>query len=144
MGLILDSSVLIAAERQQFDLARFFAENADEPFFLASITVSELLHGVERAPAGHRRNQRARFVEAILAEVEVIDFDGAVARRHAAAWAALERAGRMIGAHDLLIAATALYHDCALVTLNTAEFRQVNGLALAPTSGYCRSTGDQS
>jgi tRNA(fMet)-specific endonuclease VapC len=64
VGLILDTSILIAAERQQFDLERFFAVHADEPFFIAAITVSELLHGVQRAPPGHRRDHRAIFVEA--------------------------------------------------------------------------------
>ena len=137
MGLILDTSILIAAERQQFDLTRFFAAHAADPFFVAAITVSELFHGVERAPAGHRRDQRAKFVEAALDELEVLDFDGAVARRHAAVWADLEKTGRMLGAHDLLIAATALYYGHGLVTLNTAEFRQVHGLLLAETGSYC-------
>jgi tRNA(fMet)-specific endonuclease VapC len=138
VGLILDTSILIAAERQQFDLARFFAEHADEPFFIAAITVSELLHGVERAPTGHRRDQRSKFVEATLGEMEIIDFDGAVARRHSVVWAALEKTGRMLGAHDLLIAATALHYDHGLVTLNTTEFRQVDGIFLAQTGPYCR------
>ena len=138
MGLILDTSVLIAAERQQFDLARFFGEHADEPFFIAAITVSELLHGVERAPLGLRRDRRDKFVEAMLGEMDVIDFDSAVARRHAAVWADLEKAGRRIGAYDLLIAATALHYDHSLATLNTAEFRQVHGLMLAEAGPYCR------
>lgn len=51
----------------------------------------------------------------MLTSIEVIDFDLAVARRHAAVWARLEAAGNMIGAHDLQIAATALHdgHDVA-------------------------------
>lgn len=138
MGLILDTSILIAAERQQFDLERLFEEHADEPFFIAAITVSELLHGVERAPSGHRRAQRAKFVEAILGEMEVIDFDSAVARRHAAVWAVLGKSGRMIGAYDLLIAATALHYDHRLATLNTAEFLHVHGLVLVETGPYRR------
>jgi len=130
MGLILDTSILIAAERQQYDLERLFESHADEPFYIAAITVSELLHGVERAPLGPRRNQRAKFVEAVIAELDVIDFDDSVARRHAAVWAALEKNGCMIGAHDLLIAATALHYDHKVVSLNRGEFRQVQGLLL--------------
>jgi tRNA(fMet)-specific endonuclease VapC len=136
MGLILDTSVLIAAEKQQFDLPRFFEDHPDEPFFVAAITVSELLHGVERAPAGLRRNQRSSFVEGVLTELGIIDFDTAVARRHAAVWAALEKNGRMIGAHDLLIAATARHYHHGLVTLNTTEFKQVHGLLLVETAPY--------
>lgn len=136
MGLMLDTSVLIAAERKQFDLPRFFEEHPDEPFFVAAITVSELFRGVERAPAGVRRNQRAQFVESVIAELGVIDFDAAVARRHAAMWAMLEKNGRMIGAYDLLIAATARHYNHGLVTLNRTEFKQVHGLLLVATGPY--------
>jgi predicted nucleic acid-binding protein len=52
------------------------------------------------------------------------------ARRHAQLWAELTRKGKMIGAHDLIIAATALAHDFHLATLNATEFRRVPGLKL--------------
>jgi|SRR5580658_126930 tRNA(fMet)-specific endonuclease VapC len=136
MGLILDTSVLIAAEKKRLDLQRFFAAHPEETFFLAAITCSELLHGVIRAQPAARKQARAAFVEALLAQIETIDFDLPVARRHAALWAELEKKGRMIGPYDLLIAATGLHHDHALVTLNTAEFRQVPKLRLADASGF--------
>ena len=128
MGLNLDTSVLIAAERARLDLPRLFAAHAEEPFALAAITASELLHGVERAEPGHRRRERGAFVEAALAQLELVDFDLPIARRHASLWAELERLGRRIGPHDLQIAATALHLNHGLVTLNPAEFRQVHGL----------------
>jgi tRNA(fMet)-specific endonuclease VapC len=59
MGLILDTSVLIAAERARLDLPRLFAAHAEEPFALAAITASELLHGVERAEPGPRRDRKS-------------------------------------------------------------------------------------
>ena len=138
MGLILDTSVLIAAERARLDLPRLFAAHAEEPFALAAITASELLHGVERAESGPRRRERSAFVEAMLAELDVIDFDLLVARRHADLWAELERLGRRIGPHDLQIAATALQLDYGLVTLNPAEFRQVPGLRLEDAAAFRR------
>lgn len=130
MGLILDTSVLIAAERQQFDLVRLFSAQGEASFFIAAITASELLHGVERAQTAAQKQNRSRFVEAVLAQLEVIDFDLPAARRHAVLWAALEQTGRMIGPHDLLIAATALEHDHTLVTLNGAEFNRVSALRI--------------
>ncbi len=138
MGLILDTSVLIAAERARLDLPRLFAAHAEEPFALAAITASELLHGVERAESGPRRRERSAFVEAVLAELDVIDFDLLVARRHADLWAELERLGRRIGPHDLQIAATALHLNYGLVTLNPAEFRQVPGLRLEDAAAFRR------
>jgi tRNA(fMet)-specific endonuclease VapC len=138
MGLILDTSVLIAAERARLDLPRFFAAHAEEPFALAAITASELLHGVERAEPGHRRRERGAFVEAVLAELDLVDFDLPVARRHASLWVELERLGRRIGPHNLQIAATALHLNYGLVTLNPAEFRQVPGLRVEDPAAFQR------
>ena len=44
--------------------------------------------------------------------------------------------GRVIGAHDLLIAATCLRLDCPLATLNREEFARVPGLVLTETARY--------
>jgi predicted nucleic acid-binding protein len=134
--LILDTSVLVAAERQALDIERLFRDHPQEPILLAAITASELLHGVVRAAAGARRRQRSAFVEALLDQIDIVDFDLAVARRHAEMWASLERSGQMIGAHDLLIAATALQGGHAVATLNREEFSRVRGLRLVDTARY--------
>jgi predicted nucleic acid-binding protein len=47
MGIICDTSVLIAAEKRRFDLAAFLRAHPDDEFWLAAITASELLHGVD-------------------------------------------------------------------------------------------------
>ena len=136
MGLILDTSILIAAEKQRLDLSRLYTDHGDELFFIAAITAAELLHGVERAQPTARKKERSRFVEAVLAEIEAIDFDVSVARRHAVLWTALEKSGQVIGPYDLLIAATALQYEHSLVTLNAAEFRRVSGLRLIDPRPY--------
>lgn len=46
MGAVIDSSVLIAAERGKLDLPRVLADHGDEPIAISAITASELLHGV--------------------------------------------------------------------------------------------------
>lgn len=46
MGAVIDSSVLIAAERGKLDLLRVLADHGDEPIAISAITASELLHGV--------------------------------------------------------------------------------------------------
>ncbi|HEY5228919.1 MAG TPA: type II toxin-antitoxin system VapC family toxin [Opitutaceae bacterium] len=135
MGLILDTTVLIAAERKRFDLAGLFAAHKDEPVLMAAITASELLHGVERASTD-KRQERSRFVEGLLASIEAVEFDLPIARRHAAMWAHLESSGTMIGAHDLQIAVTALHHGHGLATLNVREFKRIRGLSLADTAPY--------
>ena len=136
MGLILDTSVLIAGERKRLDLPALFAAHPGELFFITTITAAELLHGVARAAPPARKKGRSEFVEDVLARIEAIDFDLPVARRHAELWAKLEKAGQMIGAHDLLIAATALHYGYALATLNVAEFRHVAGLRVIDTGRF--------
>jgi predicted nucleic acid-binding protein len=74
--------------------------------------------------------KRAAFVEAALARFEVLDFTRESARLHAQLYASLKRKGQIIGAHDLIIAATALHHGFAVVTGNTGEFERIDGLQI--------------
>ncbi len=138
MGLILDSSVLIAAERKRFDMEAFIeAEAPMDNLFISSITASELLHGVHRATP-ERRGKRTAFVEGVLGSTPILPFDLACARRHAGLWAALEATGSRIGAHDLIIAATGLRFGHRLATLKEGEFARVEGLTLANARPYAR------
>ncbi|MSU25052.1 MAG: type II toxin-antitoxin system VapC family toxin [Opitutus sp.] len=136
MGLILDTSVLVAEERGRFRLWDFCEAQFPEALFITALTASELLHGVERAMPGPVRDRRRQQVEGVIADFQVLDFDLDVARRHAAVWAHLTVAGTPIGPHDLLIAATALYHGFALATLNASEFRRVPGLVLTEVQAF--------
>lgn len=129
MGLILDPCLLIAHERETFDLAGFLATR-DEPVALASITASELLHGCHRAANPRQKNKRMRYVEWVLAEFDTVPFAFGEARHHAQLWSDLARRGKMIGSHDLLIAATAISLGFGVATLNHDEFSRVPGLAL--------------
>jgi tRNA(fMet)-specific endonuclease VapC len=108
MGLILDSSILIADERGKFNLPGFLALHPGEQPLIAAISASELLHGVERADSPARKARRSNHVEETLRHVAVIPFGLAQARVHAKIWAELSRTGQIIGPHDLIIAAAGL------------------------------------
>jgi len=138
MGLILDSSILIADERGKFDMPGFLRQFGHLPPLITAITASELLHGVERAQDAARKARRHRHVEQILASMFVQPFDLAQARCHARVWADLEMGSQMIGAHDLQIAAAglALGHEGA--TLNVREFQRVTGLNVVDASAFRR------
>jgi tRNA(fMet)-specific endonuclease VapC len=78
VGIVLDSSILVAFERRRFDFERFLADQA--PPAIAAITAAELLIGVERANTPERRGRREAFVQNIFDRVPVIPFDMAQAR----------------------------------------------------------------
>jgi tRNA(fMet)-specific endonuclease VapC len=131
MALLIDTSVLVDAERRAEQYERVLPEDKqDQEHSISVITVSELLHGVHRANGEHRRALRRAVVEGMLARLEPISITSAVARIHAETWAELEAAGEIIGAHDLWIAATALAHGLQVATTNAHEFERVPGLAV--------------
>lgn len=58
----------------------------------------------------------------------VLAFDLTVARVHSAVSAELSRAGRQAGGHNLMIAATAMAHDCRVATRDLRSFPKIPGL----------------
>ena len=131
MGTLVDSSVLIAGERGKLDLERALAEHGDEQVAIAAITASELLHGVHRAAQPGQRARREAFVEHLLRRLPVVAFDEVAARVHAVTWAELAAKGVNVGAHDLMIAATALAIGWGVATHDARGFPKIPGLRLA-------------
>ena len=78
VGIILDSSILVAFERRRFDFERLLGDQA--PPAIAAITAGELLIGVERANTLERRSRREAFVQNIFDRVPIIPFDMPQAR----------------------------------------------------------------
>lgn len=130
MGVIFDSSEIIFLERDRAQVASLVSGREGEPFGISVVTVSELLHGVERADTETRRLRRQSFVEKILELFPVFAFDVPVARIYARIWASLSRKGLTVGAHDLIIAATAISLDYSVVTANRRDFEKIEGLKL--------------
>ena len=75
MGLILDSSVLIAAERGGQTVAdlleQILSANGDQEAAIASVGLVELAHGIYRANTPARRTRREEFVKELLRDVVV-------------------------------------------------------------------------
>ncbi len=136
MGVILDSSILIAAERKRFDLARFLSAHPSEFFFITAITAAELLHGCARANDAGIRERRTKFVEDVLQDYAVLPFNLSEAREHAQLWADLEIKGKLIGERDLLIASIAKATGHSLATLNRSEFARIPGLVLVDAGAF--------
>ncbi|MGH7798765.1 MAG: type II toxin-antitoxin system VapC family toxin [Candidatus Binatia bacterium] len=129
MGILIDSSVLIALERNRLNLQSQLADCADEDFAISAITASELLHGVHRAANPAQRRRREAFVEGLLDRLPVISFDTVTARIHARLSAELASSGTAVGPHDLIIAATAMAKGYILATRDQRSFPKIPGLS---------------
>jgi predicted nucleic acid-binding protein len=141
MGVILDTTVLIGAERERFDMPGFLESLGEAGVAVAAVTAGELLFGFEQATDPGIRARRGAFVEAILAAIPTAPFGLAEARRHAALWAELARRGELIGPYDMLVAATALASDLSLATLNRGEFERVPELSLVELDSFVIDRG---
>lgn len=126
MGILVDTSVLVAIERGQLDAATLV--DSAEPVAMAAISASELLHGMHRLKSAVARTRAERFVERILAAVPIVSFDLAIARVHARLDAELSAAGTAVGDADLMIAATAVWLDYRVATRDLRSFPKVKGL----------------
>lgn len=130
MGILIDSSSLIAAERGELDLEAALRDALDEDVAIAAITASELLHGVHRLKGGVKQARAERFVERLLDRIPVMAFDLDAARVHARLGAELAAKGTAVGAHDLIIASTAVAIDFAVATRDVRSFPRIAGLTL--------------
>lgn len=132
MGILIDASVLIAAERGRGNLTEKLADLGNEEFFLSVVTASELLHGLHRARDETTRARRSAFVEAVLQGFPLLPIDLPTARLHAQIGADLASRGLVIGPNDLWLVASAIAHGLSLATGNVREFNRVPGLTVEP------------
>ncbi len=94
---------------------------------LCSVVVAELLVGALKSRRQADTLQAVRNFTSMFAS---LPFNDACAEQYARIRALLEKSGQIIGPNDLMIAATALANDCALVTHNVSEFGRIQGLQI--------------
>jgi len=134
VGLILDSSVAIAAERRgetvEALLQRAIDAAGDQEAALSTVAVVELVHGIHRADTAERRTRREAFVEELLAAVAIYPVTTDVARLAGKLDAEQQSRGIVIPFADLLIGATALSLGYSVLTLNPRHFGRVPSLSV--------------
>ncbi len=127
MRYLLDTNLLIALSKERAGLADRLACHAASAILISSVVVAEIEYGIAKSV---RQEHNRHVFDILLAGFHVAPFDAAAARHYGPIRAQLERQGRIIGPHDLLIAAHALALDAVVVTDNTGEFSRVPGLAI--------------
>jgi tRNA(fMet)-specific endonuclease VapC len=92
---------------------------------ISAITFAELEYGAAKSS---RPEQNREALIAFTAPLEVLPFDDDASLHYGEIRADLERAGMIIGAMDMLIAAHARSRSLKLVTNNSREFQRIHGL----------------
>lgn len=134
MGVILDSSILIAGERARNSvwevLERVEAVCGKTAAALSAVTAVELTHGIYRARAEEDRKRRETFVEELFQAVAVHPLTLEVARLAGRIHGEQMGRGIAIDFPDLIIGSTALHLGFDVATLNVKHFQAIPGLAL--------------
>lgn len=130
--LIIDTSALVWAERHSAELEGVMSSEDD--LAVAAVTIAELELGRDLAGARYRP-AHDRFIGNVLSAIDVIDYDLAVAHRHAELMFAVRQSGRPRGAHDLIIGATALETEREVLTTDRRGFSDLPGVSVASWPG---------
>jgi tRNA(fMet)-specific endonuclease VapC len=134
VGLILDSSVVIAAERlgqTAYQMLEAISQQKHDPEIAISVvTVVELAHGIARADTPQRRTARQHFLDDLLAGMPVHPITVPIALRAGRADGHMQAAGKRMPLADLLIGSTALELGYSVATANARHFAMLADLAI--------------
>jgi predicted nucleic acid-binding protein len=134
LGLILDSSVLIAAERRKLTAAEAI-ESVQEtigelPIVLSAVTIAAVCHGIYRANTAEIRERRRLFLDELKATVPIHPVTEATAEIIARVGAEQAAKGITVPMADLIIGACALELGYSVGTSNVRDFGRIPGLSL--------------
>lgn len=136
LGIVLDSSILIAAERRKLrpDQAIETVQQkvGEVPMVLCSLTVAEIGHGIYRADVPETRKRRRSFLDDLKATVPIYPTTENTAEIVARIGGEQAAKGINLPLADLVIGACALELGYAIVTSNVRDFTRIPGLSVIP------------
>lgn len=122
---MLDTNICIYVLKNRPAKLRERFNHLSEQLCISTITLAELLYGVEKSS---RPDDNRHAVEQLAARLDVLPFSAAAAVQYGQVRTELETAGRPIGAYDMLIGAHARSAGLIVVTNNLREFERIPGL----------------
>jgi predicted nucleic acid-binding protein len=132
MGLILDSTVLVGAERKGLNarqtLTQVMEKVGSSEVGISVITALEFTHGIARADTVERRDKRQRFLDELLNAVPVHPVTLAIALHAGMVDGMISARGSRVALGDLLIGVTALEAAFSVATANVRHFGMIPGL----------------
>ncbi len=132
LGLVLDSGILIAAERRKRPPAEVIenviAAVGTVPIILSALTVAEIGHGIYRANTSEIRERRRAFLDELRATIPVYPITAVTAEIVGRIGGEQAAKGINLPLADLIIGACALELGYSIVTDNHRDFGRIPGL----------------
>ena len=127
MGLLIDTSAVIALERGATSWEAVLEGLGNEPVAVPAIVYAELLAGVQLANTPARAAARKAKIEAVVTRAPIVEFEAGAAAQWAAVFAQLHQTGSLIPSNDLAVAATALHLGFGVIVgpADEGHFRRV-------------------
>ena len=134
MGLILDSSIVIAAERRGHTVRQILeqvqAAHGEIEIGLSVVTIAELMHGAYRAQSDAQKQRRLAFIDRLCSDVPIHPLTLETARMVGRIEGQQAAQGIAVGFEDLAIGVTALQLGFDVATLNVRHFERIPGLKI--------------
>jgi predicted nucleic acid-binding protein len=134
VGRILDSSIIIAAERRGHTVREILeqvkAVQGAIGIGVSVVTIAELVHGAYRTRTQAQQQRRLEFIQRLSSDVPVHPVTIAIARLAGRIEGQQEAIGVQFAFEDLLIGATALHRGYEVATLNLRDFKRIPGLSV--------------
>jgi hypothetical protein len=127
--LILDTNVISEIMRSSpaSRVLEWWSQQPAGELFTSTVTMAEILYGIELLPKGKRRDGLLAEAEAMFAQdftLRILSFDEAAARAFGEIAAGRRAQGRPMADFDAQIAAIARSRRATLATRNTADFEE--------------------
>jgi tRNA(fMet)-specific endonuclease VapC len=125
---LLDTNIISYWMRGDRAVIDRIKKNAPSDLFLSTITLAEILYGIEKSPI--KKRERRLKIKQISSLLGIYSFDEAATGKYAVIRTQLERKGRVISERDTQIASIAMANMLTIVTHNVKEFGRVEKLTV--------------
>lgn len=134
MGLILDSSFIIAGERRGRTALQILqdirATQGEIDVGISVVTIAELTHGAYRSKTDNDRLRRLSFIEELCRDVPIHPITLEIGKDIGRIEGQRAAQGISLSFEDLAIGVTALHHGFDVATLNIRHFQKIPGLKI--------------
>ena len=128
MDYLLDTCVITDFIKQRGNTVKKIVSSSRMQLSISSITISEISYGLKKIEGSKKHKEIIRASNELMNQIKIINIDEKIAKEAGHIRYELASKGIIIGQHDILIGATARYHDLIMVTSNIGEFERIAGI----------------